>query len=68
MNEFSIGTLNPIQVKIPFIVYHGFTAVVNSMAMIVNFPTEFYDYVGPNEYFLPYDYPFIPYKWEVRMG
>ena len=40
INEFYIGTLNPILIKIQPLVYHGFTAVGDEMAMIVNFPTE----------------------------
>jgi len=68
INEFYIGTLNPILVKIPSLVYHGFTAVGNEIAMIVNFPTELYNYEEPDEYRLPCDDPSIPYKWEVKMG
>jgi dTDP-4-dehydrorhamnose 3,5-epimerase len=68
VNEFYMGTLNPILVKIPPLVYHGFTAAGNEMAMIINFPTELYNYEEPDEYRLPYDDPSIPYKWEVKMG
>jgi len=68
VNEFYIGTLNPILVKIPPLVYHGFTAVGNEMAMITNFPTELYNYEEPDEYRVPYDDPSIPHKWEVKMG
>lgn len=68
VNEFFMGTLNPILVKIPPLVYHGFTAVGSEMAMIANFPTELYNYEEPDEYRLPYDDPSIPYKWEVKMG
>ena len=68
VNEFFLGTLNPILVKIPNNVYHGFTAAGTEMAMIVNFPTELYRYDQPDEYRLPYDDPSIPYSWEVKMG
>jgi len=68
VNEFYLGTLNPILVKIPHHVYHGFTAAGNELAMIVNFPTHIYNYEKPDEYRLPYDDPSIPYKWEVKMG
>jgi len=68
INEFYIGTLNPILVKIPSLVYHGFTAVGNEIAMIVNFPTELYNYEETDEYRLPHDDPSIPYKREVKMG
>ena len=68
VNEFYLGTLNPILVKIPPLLYHGFMAVGGEMAMITNFPTELYNYEKPDEYRTPYDDPTIPYKWEVKMG
>ena len=68
VNEFFMGTLNPILVKIPNMVYHGFTAIGNEMTIVVNVPTELYKYDKPDEYRVPYDDPSIPYKWEVRMG
>ena len=68
VNEFFMGHLNPILVKIPNLVYHGFTAVGNEMTIIVNVPTQIYNYEKPDEFRLPHDDPSIPYKWEVRMG
>ena len=68
VNEFHIGTINPLLVKIPRLVYHGFTAVGTETAMIANFPTALYNYESPDEYRVPYDDPAVPYKWEVKMG
>ncbi len=68
VNEFFMGTLNPILVKIPNMVYHGFTAVGSETTVIVNVPTEVYKYDKPDEYRIPYDDPSIPYRWEVKMG
>lgn len=68
VNEFYLGTLNPILVKIPRSVYHGFTAVGNEPATIINFPTHLYSYEKPDEYRLPHNDPSIPYKWAVKMG
>ena len=68
VNEFIMGNLNPILVKIPNLVYHGFTAVGGQLALIVNVPTEVYRYDKPDEYRLPHDDPSVPYKWEVKMG
>ena len=68
VNEFHIGIMNPCLVKIPPLVYHGFTAEGNGPALIVNFPTELYDYEQPDEHRLPYDDPSIPYDWNVRNG
>ena len=63
-----MGNLNPILLKIPKLVYHGFTAVGGEPALMVNIPTELYRYDKPDEYRIPYDDPSIPYTWEVKMG
>jgi dTDP-4-dehydrorhamnose 3,5-epimerase len=68
INEFIMGTLNPILVKIPSMVYHGFTAAGTEMTIIVNVPTELYNYEKPDEHRLPYNDPSIPYSWEVKSG
>lgn len=68
VNEFHIGLLNPMLIKIPPLVYHGFTAEGNQPALIVNFPTELYNYEQPDEHRLPYNDPSIPYDWSVRHG
>ncbi|UCC61015.1 MAG: dTDP-4-dehydrorhamnose 3,5-epimerase family protein [Dehalococcoidia bacterium] len=68
VNEFYLGTLNPILVKIPRLVYHGFTAVGGEITTIVNLPTALYNYEQPDEYRIPYDDPSIPYTWEVKSG
>lgn len=68
VNEFFLGVLNPILVKIPALVYHGFTAVGTEAATIANFPTALFNYKQPDEYRVAYDDPSIPYTWEVRMG
>lgn len=66
-NEFYIGPLNPTLVRIPPLVYHGFAAVGSEMAMIINFPTELYNYEAPDEFRIAYNDPSIPYRWELRM-
>lgn len=68
VNEFHIGLLNPVLVKIPPLVYHGFTAEGPETALIVNFPTQLYNYREPDEERLPHDTPLIPYQWPVRHG
>lgn len=68
INEFHMGHLNPILLKIPPLVYHGFTSEGGHLALIVNLPTELYDYTEPDEFRLPYDDPSIPYTWEVKHG
>ncbi|MGQ9756462.1 MAG: hypothetical protein ACUVRF_11065 [Desulfotomaculales bacterium] len=35
-------------------------------ALIVNFPTELYNYAAPDEHRRPFDDPEIPYDWWVK--
>lgn len=68
INEFFIGEENLLLVKIPPQVMHGFKAIGTSMAVMLNCPTEPFNYETPDEYRLPYDTPEIPYDWAVKMG
>ncbi|MEW6572223.1 MAG: dTDP-4-dehydrorhamnose 3,5-epimerase family protein [Bacillota bacterium] len=68
VNVFHMGYLNPILLKIPPLVYHGFTAEGGQLTLIVNFPTELYNYEQPDEYRLPYNDPSIPFSWETKSG
>jgi len=68
ITAFHMGQLNPVLLRIPPFVHHGFTAEGGQMAIIVNYPTELYNYVEPDEFRLPYNDPSIPYDWEVKHG
>uniref|UniRef100_A0A7C2I2Y6 dTDP-4-dehydrorhamnose 3,5-epimerase n=1 Tax=Ammonifex degensii TaxID=42838 RepID=A0A7C2I2Y6_9THEO len=68
VNVFHIGLLNPVLIKIPPMVYHGFTSEGGKLALIVNFPTELYNYEQPDEYRLAYDDSSIPFSWGVKSG
>jgi len=57
-----------MQVQIPEFVYHGFKCVGQGEALIVNVPTEMYDYKEPDEYRLPPDTKDIPYDWGLTPG
>jgi dTDP-4-dehydrorhamnose 3,5-epimerase len=63
INEFFMGTLNPIMLKIPRGVMHGFKGISEEMTLIVNVPTELYNYQEPDEYRLPAHPAQIPYDW-----
>lgn len=63
-----IGELNPTLVRIPPLVWHGFMALNNQTAMVLNIPTEVYNYEQPDEQRRdPFD-PEIPFVWEPRSG
>ncbi len=68
VNEFFAGERNPILVKIPPKVWHGFKTVGEEMAMVVNVPTQLYDYNEPDEHRLPADTSEIKYDWGLVPG
>jgi len=63
INEFFIGNLNPMHVQIPKGVYHGFKGISEEVTLIVNVPTQTYNYSKPDEYRLPAHTDKIPYDW-----
>jgi dTDP-4-dehydrorhamnose 3,5-epimerase len=62
--EIFMGEHSPVLVQIPRDVYHGFKCVSEQEAMIINIPTEAYNYKKPDEYRLPAHTKKIPYKWD----
>ena len=67
VNEFFLGEHNPALLIIPNGVYHGWKCISEGESIVVNLPTELYDYQKPDEYRLPYDTDEIPYDWEIVM-
>jgi len=68
INEFYLGVHNPLLVKVPSGVYHGWMGVSLEEAVIINVPTEAYDREHPDEQRLdPHDND-IPYLWERKDG
>ncbi|MCJ7648708.1 MAG: dTDP-4-dehydrorhamnose 3,5-epimerase family protein [Candidatus Lokiarchaeota archaeon] len=67
-NEIFFGEKNPILVTIPPNVWHGFKATGSKEILVLNVPTELYNYSEPDEYRLPYDSEEIDYDWDIKMG
>jgi dTDP-4-dehydrorhamnose 3,5-epimerase len=67
VNEFFPGERNPMLIKIPPLVMHGFKAIGGEPAFIVNVPTELYRYDKPDEHRVPFDSPEVPYDWKIKM-
>jgi len=68
LNEFFIGEHNPLLIKIPPLVMHGFKCVSAEEAIAVNCPTEVYNYDNPDEFRVdPHDND-IPYDWSRKDG
>jgi dTDP-4-dehydrorhamnose 3,5-epimerase len=65
VNEFVIGDKNLLLVQIPPEVWHGFKAIGEEYALVLNAPTEAYNYEKPDEYRLPPDTDKIPYDWKL---
>jgi dTDP-4-dehydrorhamnose 3,5-epimerase len=68
VNEFFMGEQNPILLKIPPGVLHGFKGISQDMTLIVNVPTELYNYEEPDEYRIPPHTDEIPYDWARKDG
>ena len=68
VNEFFLGVHNPILVKIPKGVYHGFKAIGVEEAVVINVPTEPYNREQPDEYRLDAHDNDIPYDWAQKDG
>lgn len=68
VNQFFLGESNPILVKIPRGVYHGFKGIGTEEAIVINVVTLPYNREEPDEYrFDPHEND-IPYDWSRRDG
>ena len=67
VNEFFIGSQNPMLVQVPNLVYHGWKCISTEPALVVNVPTQPYDYSEPDEYRLE-PHGTLSYDWSRRDG
>ena len=67
VNEFFIGTRNPMLVQVPSLVYHGWKCLGTETALVVNVPTEPYHHDDPDEYRLE-PHGTLPYDWSHKDG
>jgi dTDP-4-dehydrorhamnose 3,5-epimerase len=67
-NEFFVGEHNPVLVKIPVGVYHGWKCVSPEESIAVSVPDVPYNYENPDEFREPYDSKKIDYDWDRQMG
>ena len=68
VNEFFLGDYRTILLQIPPLVYHGFKCISDHEAMVINCPTEVYDYQEPDEYRVDAHNNDIPYDWARKDG
>lgn len=63
INEFITGPHNPILIQIPKMVYHGFKCISKEDTMVINIPTQTYNYKEPDEFRIDPFRSDIPYNW-----
>jgi len=68
VNQFYLGVHNPLLIQVPPGVYHGWMCVSQEEAMVINIPTEVYNYEKPDEYRLDPHQNDIPYDWRRKDG
>ena len=65
VSEYFIGDHDPRLVRVPAGVYHGWKCISEDESVVVNAPTEMYDYEHPDEQRLEWDTDEIPYDWDI---
>ena len=68
INEFFIGTHNPLLVQIPPGVLHGFKGLSRHEAIVINISTEPYHHGRPDEYRVDPHQNHTGYDWNQRDG
>lgn len=68
IQQVYMGIHRPVLVHIPPGVYHGWLCVSETESLVVNCPTETYDYAHPDEQRLDPHTKEIPYQWERKDG
>ena len=66
VQEVYMGDQNPVLLKIPLGVAHGYKVVDNGPAILLYFVTLPYDREHPDEYRIPWDSPDIPFDWSLQ--
>lgn len=68
INEFFLGEQRRQLLLIPPLVYHGFKNIGTELCLLLNLPTEPYDYAGPDELRAPPHGGEVPYDWGREDG
>ena len=64
--EVFVGVLNPVLVKIPPEVYHGYKAVSTEPAYVINCPDKPYNRESPDEFRVDPFNNAIPFDWRLK--
>lgn len=68
VHKLVVGEQNRSLVQIPPGVWHGWVCLGTEMSLVLNVPTEHYNYQEPDELRRPWDDPAIPFEWHVKGG
>jgi dTDP-4-dehydrorhamnose 3,5-epimerase len=68
VRQYYLGVHRPALLHVPAGIYHGWMCVSQEEAVIVNVPTEPYDYAHPDEQRLDAQDNSIPYDWARKDG
>lgn len=63
INEFITVSDNLLLIQIPKMVYHGFKCISKEDTMVINIPTQTYNYKVPDEFRIDPFHSDIPYNW-----
>lgn len=63
INEFVLSMDEPKLIQIPPLVFHGFKCIAEVESIIINIPTEVYNYKNPDEFRIDAFENDIPYDW-----
>jgi dTDP-4-dehydrorhamnose 3,5-epimerase len=68
VDQFYLGVHQPLLVRIPSGVYHGWMCISENEAIIINIPSEVFNYEQPDEHRLDPHKNDIPYSWDRKDG
>ena len=68
ITEYFLGDHNPMLVRVPAGVHHGWKCVSTEEAIVINAASEPYNHASPDEFRKPWNDPGIPYDWERKNG
>jgi len=65
LDTYIIGDGNEKAIRVPGDCWHGFKTVGDKRSLLINFPTNLYDYEEPDEERLPWNTDRIPLDWDA---
>lgn len=68
INEFCVGEQLRRLIVIPPFVYHGYKNIGEGLCLLLNLPTETYNYAAPDELRADPHSGIVPYDWNRKDG